>query len=114
MHSRGEGGSSRSSEPESPGGPSVRTYYLVVWWMSQSPCAAVLEHEEAAAAAAKVRNGLLIAISGDDVAVDSVTDWYRRDEEGQPMPAEWRDLAGHVRFPWHSSVREQADVAATA
>ncbi len=86
----------------------------MVWWMSQSPCAAVLEHEEAAAAAAKVRNGLLIAISGHDIEVDSVTDWYRRDEKGQPMPAEWRDLVGHVRVPWPSPVREQAEVAGTA
>src|SRR2546428_9532162 len=64
--------------------------YLVVWWMSQVPHAAVFENHIAAEAAASVRNALMIQMSGEDVQVDAVVDWYRRNSEGEPMPAEWR------------------------
>lgn len=76
-----------------------KTYYLVVWWMAQTPYAAVFENEVAAEAAASVRNALVVVVSGRDLRFDRVVDWYRRDEVGGPMPAEWRDLVGqiHVR-----------------
>jgi hypothetical protein len=77
-----------------------KTYYLVLWWMSQTPYAAVFENQVAAEAAASVRNALLVTITGADVRVDQVADWYRRDDEGRPMPAEWRDLVGQVHVPW--------------
>ncbi len=77
-----------------------KTYYLVLWWMSQTPYAAVFENELAAEAAANVRNALLITVSGRDVKIDDVKDWYRRDEDGRPMPAEWRDLVGQIQVPW--------------
>src|SRR5439155_26325682 len=54
----------------------------------------------AAEAAANVRNALMVTISGRDVKVDQVQDWYRRDESGAPMPAEWRDLVGQIHVPW--------------
>ncbi|HLE53831.1 MAG TPA: hypothetical protein VI999_01130 [Thermoplasmata archaeon] len=77
-----------------------KTYYLVLWWMSQTPYAAVFENELSAEAAANVRNALMVTISGRDVKIDRVLDWYRRDDDGQPMPAEWRDLVGQIHVPW--------------
>jgi len=76
--------------------------YLVLWWMSQTPYAATFENQIAAEAAANIRNALMVTITMPGKArpgVD-VTDWYRRDESGKPMPAEWRDLIGQIRVPW--------------
>jgi len=73
--------------------------------MSKSPYAAVFENRVAAEAAANVRNALLVRIKGSGVKVEEVLDWYRRDEEGRPMPAEWRELMGQLRAPWHPNVR---------
>ena len=73
-------------------------YFLVLWWMQQAPHAAVFENRLAAEAAAQVRNAVLVEVSGRNVTVASVHDWYRRDDEGKPMPAEWRDLVGQVSF----------------
>jgi len=69
--------------------------------MSKTPYAAVFENRVAAEAAANVRNALLVTIKGERTKVEEVLDWYRRDEEGKPMPAEWRELLGHHRVPWH-------------
>lgn len=75
------------------------TQYLVVWWMAQTPYAALFTHRAAAETAASVRNALMIAISGRGARVEGVLDWYRRDEKGEPMPAEWRDLVGQIHVP---------------
>ena len=64
--------------------------------MAQTPYAAVFAHRAAAETAASVRNALMIAISGKDARIEGVLDWYRRDEKGEPMPAEWRDLVGQI------------------
>jgi len=77
-----------------------KSAYLVVWWMSQVPYAAVFENRVSAEAAASVRNALMITLSGGDAKIDSVLDWYRRDETGQPMPAEWRNILGQIQAPW--------------
>ncbi|HEY7587693.1 MAG TPA: hypothetical protein VIB49_02965 [Thermoplasmata archaeon] len=82
------------------GNGAKKTYYLVLWWMSQTPYAALFENEVAAEAAANVRNALMVTVTGRDVKVSAVKDWYRRDDDGQPMPAEWRDLVGQMRVPW--------------
>jgi len=74
--------------------------YLVVWWMSQVPYAAVFDNRVAAEAAASVRNALMVTLSGGDAKIDSVLDWYRRDDSGQPMPAEWRNILGQIQVPW--------------
>lgn len=79
--------------------PSRTTQYLVIWWMAQTPYAAVFSHRAAAETAASVRNALMIAVSGREARIDGVFDWYRRDEKGEPMPAEWRDLAGQIHVP---------------
>src|SRR3989441_5672349 len=87
-------------KPKRPRMSGRKTYYLVLWWMSQTPYAAIFENQVAAEAAANVRNALMVTISGRDVKVDQVQDWYRRDESGAPMPAEWRDLVGQIHVPW--------------
>ena len=76
--------------------------YLVIWWMSKSPYAAVFTNRVAAEAAANVRNAILVAIKGPATKVEEVVDWYRRDEEGRPMPAEWRELMGQIHVQWHA------------
>ena len=68
--------------------------------MSQNPYAAIFENRVAAEAAANVRNALLVTVRGGRDAIEDIVDWYRRDPEGQPMPVEWRDLAGQVRLHW--------------
>ncbi|HII40244.1 MAG TPA: hypothetical protein HA326_03395 [Thermoplasmata archaeon] len=75
------------------------TQYLVVWWMARTPYAAVFDHRIAAETAASVRNALVVAVSGRNLRIEGVWDWYRRDETGEPMPAEWRDLVGQIHVP---------------
>ena len=70
----------------------MKTRYLILWWMSQTPYAAVLENRVAAEAAADVRNAIMVVITGGKVT--EVLDWYRRNDEGKPLPADWRDLVG--------------------
>jgi hypothetical protein len=74
------------------------TKFLVIWWMSKTPYAAVFTNRIAAEAAANVRNALLVTFYG-ETKVEGVVDWYRRDDEGRPMPAEWRELMGQVHPP---------------
>ncbi|TMA01211.1 MAG: hypothetical protein E6J99_03130 [Methanobacteriota archaeon] len=74
------------------------TAYLVVWWMSQVPYAAVFDNQVAAEAAASVRNALMVTVSGRDARIDAVQDWYRRDDDGQPMSAEWRNILGQLQI----------------
>src|SRR2546425_13352528 len=76
-----------------------KTRFLVVWWMSKNPYAAVFENRVAAEAAANVRNAILVTFKGANAEVETVVDWYRRDEEGRPMPAEWRGLMGEGCLP---------------
>src|SRR2546422_9904066 len=87
-------------KPKRPRMSGGKTSSLVLWWMSQTPYAAIFENQVAAEAAANVRNALMVTISGRDVKVDQVQDWYRRDESGAPMPAEWRGLVGQPHGPW--------------
>src|SRR5437870_12792812 len=74
--------------------------FLVIWWMSKNPYAAVFENRIAAEAAANVRNAILVTFQGKGTEVQDVVDWFRRDEEGRPMPAEWRELMGKVHAHW--------------
>jgi hypothetical protein len=89
--------------------PSTAATYLVIWWMSKAPYAAMFTNRVAAEAAANVRNALLVTISGGSTKVEEVVDWYRRDDAGRPMPAEWRELMGHVHSPWHARTAVRVD-----
>lgn len=102
--------SPRRRTSKSPRRPEPKTFYLVIWWMSQNPYAAIFVNRIAAEAAANVRNALLLTVRGERNAIEDIVDWYRRDPEGQPMPVEWRDLAGQVRV--HRSFNMTATPAA--
>jgi hypothetical protein len=92
-----------------PNHPSGKALFLVVWWMSKNPYAAVFENRVAAEAAANVRNAILVTFKGNDAEVETVVDWYRRDEEGRPMPVEWRELMGRLRVPWSSKPKSTSN-----
>jgi hypothetical protein len=77
--------------------------------MSKNPYAALFTNRVAAEAAANVRNALLVSIKGHGTDVEEVLDWYRRDEEGRPMPAEWRELMGQLHLQWHVKPVRRAD-----
>lgn len=77
--------------------------------MSKNPYAAVFENRIAAEAAANVRNAILVTFEGRGAKVATVVDWFRRDDEGRPMPAEWRELMGQIRLPWHAKPKSEAD-----
>ncbi len=94
----------RKGESHSPG----KTMFLVIWWMSKNPYAAVFENRIAAEAAANVRNAILVTFQGKGTEVQAVVDWFRRDEEGRPMPAEWRELMGQVHAPWFDKAHPDA------
>ena len=93
--------------------PPGKTLFLVIWWMSKTPYAAVFENRVAAEAAANVRNAILVTFKGHRTKVAGVVDWYRRDEEGRPMPAEWRELMGQIHIPWHAKLRLPAEAIET-
>ena len=98
------------SEPEEKGRRIVRrrlprakrsVRYLVVWWQNQTPYAAMFNDEISAYAAASVRNALLIEVPGDG-KIERIVDYYRRDDKGNPLPAEWRDVVPPLGLPWMS------------
>ncbi len=78
----------------------AQVLYLVLWWQTQTPYAALFDDEVAACAAASVRNALVVEITGADPKVTKVVDYYRRDDAGNPMPAEFRDVAAPAPLPW--------------
>jgi len=40
----------------------------------------------------------MVTVSGRDARIDAVQDWYRRDDDGQPMSAEWRNILGQLQI----------------
>lgn len=73
----------------------VETKFIMVWWHLQHPYYAVYESEIEAHADAAVRNGLVIELRGSHVQIDKIEDYWRRDEKGKPMPAEFKGLGGY-------------------
>ncbi len=70
--------------------------FVVVWWAYQKPYYAVTRDAEEAAWTANLRNGLVIEVEGTNAEVKRVTDHWRRDEAGNPIPAEAREPAGDL------------------
>jgi hypothetical protein len=66
------------------------TVFVVLWWHFQKPYVAVVPTYDEAKWIADTRNGVIVEVLGRGVAVKSVVDFYRRDEAGNPMPAEMR------------------------
>ena len=70
--------------------------FIVVWWAYQKPYYAVTRDAEEAAWTANLRNGLVIEVEGTGIGVKRVLDHWRRDTEGNPLPAEVREPAGDL------------------
>lgn len=73
---------------EAKGKPLAR--YLVLWWHLQKLYVGVFENETEATLHAAARNGVVIEILGPLVSIGAIEDYWRRDEQGRPMPGEWR------------------------
>jgi len=50
----------------------------------------IFENETEATLHAAARNGVVVELIGTEVAIGAVEDYWRRDDEGRPMPGEWR------------------------
>lgn len=70
--------------------------FVVVWWAYQKPYYAVTRDEGEATWTANLRNGVVLEIEGTKVAVSRVVDHWRRDADGNPLPAENREPAGDI------------------
>ena len=70
--------------------PEPQIVYVIIWWHFQKPYVAVVPTYDEAKWIADTRNGVVVELVGRDIAVKSVVDFYRRDEAGNPMPAEMR------------------------
>ena len=70
--------------------------FVVIWWAYQRPYYAVTRDESEAAWTANLRNGVVVEVEGASVSVKRVVDHWRRDEGGNPIPAEIREPAGSL------------------
>jgi len=70
--------------------------YVVVWWAYQKPYYAVTRDSGEATWTANLRNGLVLELEGTALAVRRVLDHWRRDADGNPLPAEAREPAGDL------------------
>lgn len=61
-------------------------------WDSQTPYAARFTNKDAAEAVAHVRNATVITIRSESAVELQAHDWWRRDDQGNPMPFEFREL----------------------
>src|SRR5437899_10706129 len=64
----------------------------IEWITPPTPYGAIFTNEEAAKAAASVRNAVLIVVQSSSMPKVLGADYYRRDDEGTPIPIEWRDI----------------------
>jgi len=88
---------SKASDPEEPREELLRvererpreTTFLVLWWHLQKLYCGLFSTAEEANLQAMSRNGVVVEISGENIAIDRLSDFWRRDEQGNPLPAEW-------------------------
>lgn len=66
------------------------TRYLVLWWHLQKMYIGLFDNETEATLHAAARNGVVVELIGSELSVGAVEDYWRRDDQGRPMPAEWR------------------------
>lgn len=66
------------------------TRYLVLWWHLQKLYVGLFENETEATLHAAARNGVVVELIGSQISVGAIEDYWRRDEQGRPMPGEWR------------------------
>jgi len=70
------------------GAPSTR--YLVLWWHLQKMYVGLFENETEATLHAAARNGVVVELIGPTLSFGAIEDYWRRDDQGRPMPGEWR------------------------
>ncbi len=66
------------------------TRYLVMWWHLQKLYVALFENETEATLHAAARNGVVVELIGPSLSIGAIEDYWRRDDQGRPMPGEWR------------------------
>lgn len=64
-------------------------HWLVLWWHLQRLYAGLFDDEMEASLHAATRNGVVVELVG-IATVGEIHDWWRRDDQGRPMPGEWR------------------------
>ncbi len=64
--------------------------FVVLWWHFQKPYVAVVPTHDEAKWIADTRNGVVVEVIGKNLKIGLVVDYYRRDDAGNPMPAEVR------------------------
>ena len=72
-----------------PARPLTESCFLVIWWHLQKAYCGLFSTEDEAKLQAMSRNGVVIAIRGSDISIEGISDYWRRDESGNPLPAEW-------------------------
>ena len=77
-----------ASGGQDPAAPLAR--YLVLWWHLQKLYVGIFENETEATLHAAARNGVVVELLGSVISIGSVEDYWRRDDQGRPMPGEWR------------------------
>lgn len=70
------------------GAPATR--YLVLWWHLQKMYVGLFDNETEATLHAAARNGVVVELIGSGIALGAIEDYWRRDDQGRPMPGEWR------------------------
>ena len=80
---------SKKSKHSSKSNTSVKRTYIILWWMNHAPMISEFDSRTKASSAAHIRNATFLCIEG---KVIDAFDWWRRDEQGNPMPFEWRTL----------------------
>jgi len=50
----------------------------------------LFENETEATLHAAARNGVVVELIASEVSVGAIEDYWRRDDQGRPMPGEWR------------------------
>lgn len=64
--------------------------YLVLWWHLQKMYVGLFENETEATLHAAARNGVVVELIGPSFSFGAIEDYWRRDDQGRPMPGEWR------------------------
>lgn len=78
----------RATAAPAPVAPATR--YLVLWWHLQKLYVGLFENETEATLHAAARNGVVVELIGPILSVGAIEDYWRRDDQGHPMPGEWR------------------------
>ena len=76
--------------PRQGGGDAPSARYLVLWWHLQKLYVGLFDNETEATLHAAARNGVVVELIASEVSIGAIEDYWRRDDQGRPMPGEWR------------------------